>query len=67
MAQVLEVVLGDIGTILHPCFFSIVCLCVYVSVCVCMSLSLYVYAALQYCTGLSMQDSGILQNPVSLQ
>ncbi len=36
MAQVLEVVLGDIGTTKHPCFFiNVLCLHVCVCVCVC--------------------------------
>ncbi len=66
MAQVLEVVLGDIGTTAHTCLLSNrLCGCVCVCVCVC---------AVQYCIGcryfqnaFPVPGSWILQNTVILQ
>ena len=61
MAQVLEVVLGDIGTTIHPCLFInlLVCLCVSV----CMHVCVCCFAVLH---GL-VRRSGILQDTVSSQ
>ena len=80
MAQVLEVVLGDIGTLTRPCLFinrlcmcesvcarACVCVCTCVCVCVFVCVCLCARAALQCCIGLSVHGSEILQSTASLQ